>query len=551
MRHLVSVGIWRLPTRTSSQRSTCRLFSSASAISPAPLFPSSAPHFVEGALTRDFINAALYQPDIGYFNSKQRINSPTEPFDFTSLRNREEYYRRLTQYYAAKQSLWFTPVELFQPHYAFALARYILARRRLDGASDTEPLTILEIGGGHGTCANGVLTFLARYHPRLYAKTRYIIVDMSEQHSVIQPVALRRHLTSRSGVRVELRHQSILDWNERLNENVFVIGLEVLDNMPHDHVMLDANGQVLQAHVHTLDASSRHHGHDRHQRYTERWQPLTDEWIHEATQHIAAFDESNHSSRADKKKRHSVGSRNNRFAMAMTNIVWKVRNRITQLFVRTNSTTFVPTTALHLIHLLHTFMPNHRLILTDFVEPLPNAITGRFAPVVSGHTEQMLSAAQRRAAMAAITKSDNTTSNDSIITPNTFLPPPIDFRTYLISLGVADIFFPTDFEFLQFMYERVRAQRVPYRHDDPVTVLTHYEFMNEWSRINDYERTNNEGDAVVTNNSSSSSSTAITSNNNQRNQQMINRSKQQSPTQTKSGFDPLKEDYANVKFILS
>ena len=52
---------------------------------------------------------------------------------------------------------WLTPVEIFKPHYAAAVARYML--KEMD---PTYPLKVYELGGGMGTCAAGVLDHIRR-----------------------------------------------------------------------------------------------------------------------------------------------------------------------------------------------------------------------------------------------------------------------------------------------------------------------------------------------------------------------------------------------------
>jgi hypothetical protein len=54
--------------------------------------------------------------------------------------------------YARLASQWLTPVEIFKPHYAAAIARYLL--KEMDPGY---PLTVYELGGGMGTCAAGIL----------------------------------------------------------------------------------------------------------------------------------------------------------------------------------------------------------------------------------------------------------------------------------------------------------------------------------------------------------------------------------------------------------
>ena len=77
---------------------------------------------------------------------------------------------------------------------------------------------------------------------------------------------------------------------------------------------------------------------------------------------------------------------------------------------------FLPTTALSMFKVLHKCFPKHQLLLADFDE-LPGSVPGRNAPVVSG-------------------------------------PGRRDYNSYLIGMGAADIFFPTDFSLLQTIYQR-------------------------------------------------------------------------------------------------
>lgn len=97
-----------------------------------------------------------------------------------------------------------TPVETFSPHYSHALARYIAreakaaarpARNRASPAArkthgtqkgathsvGAEPLVLYEAGGGTGTNALNVLNWLRREEPKLYERTEYTIVEISER----------------------------------------------------------------------------------------------------------------------------------------------------------------------------------------------------------------------------------------------------------------------------------------------------------------------------------------------------------------------------------
>lgn len=53
------------------------------------------------------------------------------------------------------QRSWLTPVELFQPWYSQAVAQFIV--RHHSKQRPNQPLSIVEIGGGQGTLAKGIL----------------------------------------------------------------------------------------------------------------------------------------------------------------------------------------------------------------------------------------------------------------------------------------------------------------------------------------------------------------------------------------------------------
>ena len=99
-------------------------------------------------LLRDWISRALVgdasraAATSGYF-SKAVVQRVQQPLPFRSFRDEHAYRQALADLYAKSDRAWLTPVEIFQPHYADAMARSMLGRhRRLYGAS--EPLQILE-----------------------------------------------------------------------------------------------------------------------------------------------------------------------------------------------------------------------------------------------------------------------------------------------------------------------------------------------------------------------------------------------------------------------
>jgi hypothetical protein len=124
---------------------------------------------------RDFLFDRLYHPREGYFTrSHGAVGTLPAPLPFAHLLNRGEYVAHVEAAYRAAGVSWFTPVELFRPWYARALARHILAAH--DAAAG--PLRVYELGGGGGTCARGVLDAVAELTPDVYATMSYIAVDV-------------------------------------------------------------------------------------------------------------------------------------------------------------------------------------------------------------------------------------------------------------------------------------------------------------------------------------------------------------------------------------
>jgi hypothetical protein len=64
-------------------------------------------------LVRDFIWRALYDSQSGYFATTTCLHAPVEPLDFTKLRGKSEYTKKLGELYAAEDDAWLTPVEIF------------------------------------------------------------------------------------------------------------------------------------------------------------------------------------------------------------------------------------------------------------------------------------------------------------------------------------------------------------------------------------------------------------------------------------------------------
>ena len=314
-------------------------------------------------LVRSFIHSCLYDSGAGYFGSasSQVVSTMAAPINFPALRGESAYRSLLTDLYKEQDASsvggggggeWFTPSELFRPHYSEALARYMVREHiatrgdaepsppsaarplsptssspppttssspiaasasgsasSLDAASAppptstpasseaspptssadlAPPLRIMEIGGGNGSNAAAILDWIRARHPDLYANVDYTLVEISPslakrqrarlsvaQHGNVARVLCQdalsleddnaacgrgdgrgsgdgaggdaaektgggSHAVADHGVRyADADHERHHITEAARRDPWFVLGLEVLDNLPHDKAVWD------------------------------------------------------------------------------------------------------------------------------------------------------------------------------------------------------------------------------------------------------------------------------------------------------------------------
>ena len=76
--------------------------------------------------------------------------------------------------YEEQEGQWLTPVELFRPHYSNILANVVVE------TCATDRVHIVELGGGRGTNASGILSHSQRTKPKLYDQVSFTIIDSSQ-----------------------------------------------------------------------------------------------------------------------------------------------------------------------------------------------------------------------------------------------------------------------------------------------------------------------------------------------------------------------------------
>lgn len=299
---------------------------------------------------------------------------------------------------AAKQ-VWHTPTQIFQPYYAHALARYLVAEYKLHNYP-YDDLVIYELGAGSGALARGILDYLQEHEPEVYTRTRYRIIEISPRLAEEQRRKLSPHLS-----KVSVENRDVLSWDGGVvQEPCFVIALEVFDNLAHDVVRFGTEDMRPYQAVVSIDDTGDMH---------ELFEPLQDPLIRRYLDIIGART----------LPYASLGSSWTRF---LPDGVRSVVAKHAPFFPNLTDPVFIPTNALRLMEKLKTHFPSHRIIMSDF-DSLPDSLVGINAPVVQTRYK------------------------------GTMIP----VTTYLILQGFFDIFFPTNFDHLKKTYKAVLNNSSP------------------------------------------------------------------------------------------
>ena len=447
-------------------------------------------------LLRDFIDHALYSAAAGYFGAGAPVvGGLSEPLAFASMEGETEYRDALAKAYSPSSGrAWLTPVEVFSPHYGRAIGRATIERH--EALYPREPLQMLEVGGGNGTCAVDLLSLLREQRPALYANCRYVLLEISPRLAEAQRANL--HAAGHAAV-CEVHQQCARRWAVEAAAGAagaagalgggpwWVQMFEVLDNLPHDKVRLSetADGRVVyeeavvfppagQGHEWTESCASRAHPNTTNSckyarpaecvscvplpplvrmasRALRRYRPLQDEAIIEVIELLeltcphALREEHEHVAREPGAAKGA--------ALALG---------LQQLMARLGGggggaveEVFVPTGLWRMLSALTALCPEHQLTLADF-SWLPRQPGGALnAPVVqtqaSGRTQDL-------------------------------------HGDYLLSPGAADILFPTNFAHTRRMVEAASArarsegagESAAGAPSAAATVLSNAEFMRRW-----------------------------------------------------------------------
>lgn len=393
---------------------------------------------VKPIVLRDYLNLHLNSGDISYFVQNAPVYS-SAPLKFQEMWSETDYRKSVWDQYQSANG-FITPVEIFKPHYAISLARHIIrtlqstfGENYLSRFGPESPLVLCEIGGGNGNCLKGILDHLKDSHADLFAVTTCISIDVSPGFIALQQANLQEYREKVHFVNKSIYDIEQLDFGNSKGYS-FVIGLEILDNLPHDKLIMSPESRILQVDVHkeVIDGNVS---------YSEKHVPVSDPLIVEFLAVIAKLsgvssecftrnqfkDEKEHL--ATLKELHMLwnyfaGSERKDWSLYKyyLKLLANVKYRILPLFdSNSNIVTYIPTGAFLFLKFVKRFFPRHHLILSDF-NSIQGAGVGINAPLV-----------QRIVGNTVVEKAS-------------YLDAP---------LGTFDVFFPTNFTLLSHLYEIV------------------------------------------------------------------------------------------------
>lgn len=224
----------------------------------------------------------------------------------------------------------------------------------------------------------------------------------------------------------------LLGKKDKIDEHCFVVGMEILDNMPHDRLYIDKDTAGTSEFEYQLQSiielSQDAEGNEI---LKEILEPVgSDPLIIEFLQLLKSMPAPDHVTLNNKLQ---FGGFIKRIKDVFDDYRW--RSEI-------ESNIFAPTATLNLFKQVNRMFPNHQMILADF-----------------------------DCFLTSLNKKTLKGINAPLITNKLQSPTDWDkYETYMIPRGAADICFPSDFHFLQHAYREITKQ--------PVTIYKNKEFID-------------------------------------------------------------------------
>jgi len=141
------------------------------------------------------------------------------------------------------ENAWVTPCELFKPYYSYMISNFMLNQLENHySRSRGKALKVIEVGPGTGTFADSMLDFFKNYDLNLYRNAEYVFVEISSQLAEQCENTMRtNHKELFDSGRIKIVNGSILDYKTKIDQFCFFVGLEILDNMPHDRLYSESH----------------------------------------------------------------------------------------------------------------------------------------------------------------------------------------------------------------------------------------------------------------------------------------------------------------------
>ena len=194
---------------------------------------------------RSFIHDRLYgAPDKnknlhgGYFTkTEHQVGKLSEPIQFEKCLGYAAFHTELQRVYPS--NAWVTPSECFKPYFSYTVANCML--NQLENKREKK-LRVMEIGPGTGTFADRLLDFMKNYDLSLYRNCEYTFVEISPQLAAeCESLMRQNHRQLLESGQIKILNGSVLDVHTKIKDFCFVVGNEILDNMPHDRLYSESH----------------------------------------------------------------------------------------------------------------------------------------------------------------------------------------------------------------------------------------------------------------------------------------------------------------------
>jgi hypothetical protein len=251
------------------------------------------------------------------------------------------------------RQLWHTPTELFSPYYGEAIARYLVEDYKYN-FYPYHDLNIYEMGAGNGTMMLNILDYIRDMYPEVYERTRFNIIEISNQLAMLQQQGLGHSAYARGhSDKVNIVNKSIFDWDQYVSSPCYFLALEVFDNFAHDALKYSLeSGEPFQSRV-VIDNKGEFFEY-----YSRELDPMAQQFL--ARRHAAC-------------QTYAHPLQGSRLMHSLRSLV--------PFQGSLSMPEYIPTRLMQFFYILYQKFPNHKLITSDF-NKLSDAVEGINAPVV-------------------------------------------------------------------------------------------------------------------------------------------------------------------------